>query len=380
MFVKKIFALICIAVIFSLNITFAAETKNSENASSADTVSLYKNAVNSMVYIETQEGLGSGVIVKADGTLITCFHVIANADYIIVKLNDGSMYNVNGFRYINPVTDVAILTIDSTRRFKPIKIDKNYKMEIGEKIYTISNPQGKQFTFSDGMISQYSKDNIQFTAPISTGSSGGALLNKNGYLLGIITSLMKEAQNVNFALPNEYYISKIENSAIINHDNLKWTDFLVANANEEQVKLYTQYAFNKDQIGIIYKYLKPFGKRYDVPEEYYSMFGFFALYACIYNGNDEYLNDSLYWYEKSYKINPKDEATLFALPMLYIISGNSKNNNIRNIMVKLNKYYPNSYNKYVELSKKSKKCNNNSNCQVEVILDYLEHLTNVTSK
>lgn len=165
------------------------------------------------MYIQTQDSSGSGVILKEDGTFLTCFHVIANADYIIVKLEDGSMYSVNGFKYINPLSDVAILTLDTTRKFKPIKINPNNKLKIGEKVYAISNPQGLQFVFSDGMINQYTKDYIQFSAPISPGSSGGALLNSNGNLLGIITSQynLSDAQNMNFALPNEYYISKINN-------------------------------------------------------------------------------------------------------------------------------------------------------------------------
>ena len=115
-----------------------------------------------MVYITTQNSLGSGVIVQEDGTFITCFHVIENADHITIKTHDGRTFKVNGFKYINPTEDIAILTIDAEyTKFKPIDI--NYSgLQVGEKVYTISNPQGLEFTFSDGMINQYKKNTYNF--------------------------------------------------------------------------------------------------------------------------------------------------------------------------------------------------------------------------
>lgn len=120
-------------------------------------------------------------------------------------------------------------------------------LRVGEKVYSISNPKGLQFVFSDGMINQYNKDYIQFSAPISSGSSGGALLDNQGYLLGIITSQMNPSvyQNINFALPNKYFLSKINNNVIANYKNLNWTKFIIDNADKEQFKIYTNYAFNK---------------------------------------------------------------------------------------------------------------------------------------
>ncbi len=88
------------------------EIITSENKQNSAT-NIYNEHVNSMVYITTQNSLGSGVIVQEDGTFITCFHVIKNADYITIKTHDGRTFKVNGFKYINPTEDVAILTIDA---------------------------------------------------------------------------------------------------------------------------------------------------------------------------------------------------------------------------------------------------------------------------
>lgn len=151
--------------IFLQNNALAKNSVFNKNSAS----SIYKNNVVSILYIETQDSSGSGVILKEDGTFVTCFHVIANADYIMAKLEDGSIYYVNGFRYINPLSDVAILTLDTKREFIPITINPVNNLNVGEKIYAISNPQGLQFVFSDGIINQYTKDYIQFSAPISSG-------------------------------------------------------------------------------------------------------------------------------------------------------------------------------------------------------------------
>ncbi len=232
-----------IYVFVSILIGFSVNICRAENNSS----SLYYSNVDSILLVETQNNSGSGVILKDDGTFVTCFHVISDADYIKVTTKNGSKYYVNGFRYINPLTDIAVLKINSENKFKPVQYNLYDNLRVGEKVYSISNPKGLQFVFSDGMINQYNKDYIQFSAPISSGSSGGALLDNQGYLLGIITSQMNPSvyQNINFALPNKYFLSKINNNVIANYKNLNWTKFIIDNADKEQFKIYTNYAFNK---------------------------------------------------------------------------------------------------------------------------------------
>ena len=284
--------------------------KNNEYAAT----DIYQNNVPSILYIQTQDSSGSGVILKEDGTFLTCFHVIANADYIIVKLEDGSMYSVNGFKYINPLSDVAILTLDTTRKFKPIKINPNNKLKIGEKVYAISNPQGLQFVFSDGMINQYTKDYIQFSAPISPGSSGGALLNSNGNLLGIITSQynLSDAQNMNFALPNEYYISKINNKKIVNEENINWVDFLSKNVSNDEFSIITDYALNNNNTVMWYKYLRttflPIQNQIPIP--IYPVLGYVALFTGYYE-------DAIIWYNLAYENDYNKKIDSFGLMLAY---------------------------------------------------------------
>lgn len=338
---------------------------------------LYKQNVDSIFYIETQNSSGSGVIVKPDGTFVTCFHVIANADYITVKMNDGSFYNVNGFRYINPLEDIAILTLDTKRIFKPIKIESLNHLEIGEKIYTISNPQGMQFVFSDGMLNQYNEDYIQFSAPISPGSSGGALLNKYGELIGIIDAYIKleGSQNMNLAVPNKYWKYKSDNAKIVNKNNLKWIDFVIQNASEDQYKLYSDYMFLKlDEADFVsfYKYLKKLAQYYDktIPVDLYVVFGYYAFLAGEFQ-------DAIKWYELSYKNQEYEEASLFSLCILYGILDQQESFEKNAIL--LYQKYSNSFNKLESFVKSSLECNKfDETCVVSVGLEMIGYIAELS--
>lgn len=301
---------------------------------------IYNQHVNSMVYVKTNDSVGSGVIVKDDGTFITCFHVIENADFITIKTHDGRTFKVNGFKYINPTEDIAILTIDAPyNKFKPIDI--NYKtLQIGEKVYTISNPQGLEFTFSDGIINQYKNEYIQFSAPISPGSSGGALLNENGQLIGIITSYLGKAQNINFALPNYYYVSKINNLTIKNTYNQNWTKFLLSQTGNNQFKINTDYKnIEKENFETYYNGIKYYVDLPNYPPHLYAVAGYLAFYAYFETLKRPILNDAIKWYELSIIHNQNVEISLFALAMLYAVSDNEKFNICLNNLYKL---YPKS--------------------------------------
>ena len=338
---------------------------------------LYKQNVDAILYIETQDSSGSGVIVQPDGTFVTCFHVIANADYITVKMNDGSYYNVNGFRYINPLEDIAILTLDTKRKFKPIKIEPLNYLEIGEKIYTISNPQGMQFVFSDGMLNQYNEDYIQFSAPISPGSSGGALLNKRGELIGIVDAYIKleGSQNMNLAVPNKYWKYKLGNEKIVNINNLKWIDFVIQNVSEDQYKLYTDYMFLKlDEADFVtfYKYLKTLAQYYEdtIPTDLYAMFGYFALCAGEFQ-------DAIKWYELSYKNNQNEEASIFSLCILYGLF--EQQDSYEKYGILLYQKYPKSFNKLESFMKSSLKCNKfDEICFASVALEMIVYIAEIS--
>lgn len=320
---------------------------------------IYAQNIDSMVYIETDIAQGSGVIIGKDGSFVTCFHVIADADWIKVTLNNGTTYNVKGFKYINPLEDIAILTLDTTDRFKPIKISKSMS-KIGEKIFTISNPRGIHFAFSDGMINHISKDNIQFSAPISTGSSGGALLNEKGELTGIITSYITEAQNINLAIPNEYFKTKINNEAIINWygDSTGFSTFIANNADMQQFKIYTEYAINSSNLEQLYTLMKLLIKRADFPTDAYAMVAYLALL------NDDYEN-AILWSKNSIIENKNVEGCCVLLYLIAIFIGEDKAIIKADSMLK--RFYPYSWSKLNKFVYDTYECNYDKECVLKIL-------------
>lgn len=276
---------------------------------------IYEQKVNSVLFIETQNGTGSGIILKEDGTFVTCFHVIDNADFINAKTKDGKTYKVNGYKYLNPNTDVAILTISSKNKFIPITM--NDKINIGDVIYTIANPKKLQFVFSDGMINQFSKEKIQFSAPTSPGSSGGALLNENGELIGMITSQYNpsKAQNINFALPNSYFAPYIDKKKKSNTKNMNWTDFVVSTLKENDLKEFMNYAAATENRTMIYKYMKGLVKTEDMDSDDYALYGSLAVLSYIDNsGSDKSLiDDAQKWFALSINSNKNIELSSYGL-------------------------------------------------------------------
>lgn len=346
---------------------------------------VYDNAVKSAVYIETKDkngellGTGSGVVVLDDGTIVTCFHVVANADVIEVKFNDGSTYKVNGFRYINPLEDIAVLTLATTQNFTPIKINNINDTKIGEKIYALANPQGFQFTFTDGMINQQKDSLILFSAPASPGSSGGALLNEQGDLVGIIASswVEQDTQNINFAIQNKVFVSKLQNYPIKNLSNLGWTDFLVSKADSKQLKIYASNAMYQENYALAYKALLPFTKRVDFPKDKYALMGLTAIYAGFLSdiaNVDQYCKEAIEWFEKSLDAGYNIETSAYALaaltpPMI-------KEESLRTKLIKKgvttlynNNNYTESQNKIKDLGNAVEKCKGEFDCLIPEMIN-----------
>lgn len=285
---------------------------------------LYEEKVQSVLFLETQSGTGSGIVLKEDGTFVTCFHVISNADYINAKTKDGKTYKVNGYKYLNPQNDIAILTVNSKTKFKPITLNSNVK--IGDIVYTIANPRRLQFVFSDGMINQFSKEKIQFSAPTSPGSSGGALLNEAGELVGMITSQYNPsvAQNINFAVPNSYFAPYVDKKKKTNSKGLNWSEFVASSLNKKELTEFIDYASANKDYSMFYKYIR--GKDEEVMSDSYALYGAFAILAYMdNNGTGEHLlNDASKWFALSILSNKNIEVSAYGLMYSMLLNGEFK--------------------------------------------------------
>lgn len=174
----------------------------------------------------TSEGLGSGVIMNPQGYLLTNMHVIAQADQIVVALQDGRIFSAELIGS-DLITDLAVLKIDAQDPLPVIPQDDHLHTRVGDVVLAIGNPYNVGQTVTQGIISATGRsgmsasgrqDFIQTDAAINRGNSGGALVDSLGELVGINTASYHLGENsetygISFAIP--YPLAKrIMNSLI----------------------------------------------------------------------------------------------------------------------------------------------------------------------
>ena len=162
----------------------------------------------SVVTIKTDVGEGSGVVIRDDGVIVTNHHVLEGASDAVVYLSSGDEYEDAQFIYSDPKKDILILKIGGFD-LDVATLGNSNQLVIGESIFAIGSPQGYEGTVSRGIVTSIrSMDEghklIQMDAAISPGSSGGGVFNKDGELIGISVGYIKNAQNINFAIPINY--------------------------------------------------------------------------------------------------------------------------------------------------------------------------------
>lgn len=152
---------------------------------------------------------GSGIFI-GNGTILTNAHVVKGMVRGVVIAGGQQKKNlINMVVYFNSEnTDLAVLhsvEAESVKKTIP-SLAKPNDLKIGETVYVLSNPEGLAGTISQGIISSgvrriNNMDLLQITAPISEGSSGGAVLNSRGEVIGLATASLQSGQNLNFAVP-----------------------------------------------------------------------------------------------------------------------------------------------------------------------------------
>lgn len=159
------------------------------------------------------QGLGSGVIVSDKGYIITNYHVIAQADQIIVALQDGRVAAAQMVG-TDRKTDIAILRVEG-ENLPVIPLNPQYDPKVGDVVLAIGNPYNLGQTTTFGIISATGRSSIsangyqafiQTDAAINEGNSGGALVNSRGELVGINTASFQQATEletygISFAIP-----------------------------------------------------------------------------------------------------------------------------------------------------------------------------------
>jgi S1-C subfamily serine protease len=161
------------------------------------------------------QGTGSGVIIDAAGVVVTNFHVVKNAEKLIVTLFDGTDYQAE-IVGLDPENDLAVIRFDAPDYLPAtIPLGSSEDLYVGQKVIALGNPFGLQRTLTTGVISGLKrpvqtqegfiiKDLVQTDAAINPGNSGGPLLNSRGELIGINTMIISPSGGsigIGFAIP-----------------------------------------------------------------------------------------------------------------------------------------------------------------------------------
>ena len=155
--------------------------------------------------------LGSGFIIDEKGIVITNNHVIQDAEDIIVRVNGDKEFKAEVIG-ADPLSDIAVLKLDSNEKFIPVKFGNSDKARIGDWVIAIGNPFGFGGTVTSGIISARNRslgltryeDYIQTDASINSGNSGGPLFDLNGDVIGINTAILGRSGSIGigFAIPS----------------------------------------------------------------------------------------------------------------------------------------------------------------------------------
>ena len=235
-------------VLFLAVIATAAHKARAETAGQPSrpetTSSIAERALKSVVLVVTRDSdgyplaIGSGFVVK-DGIVATCHHLVDGAHSGFVKsVGKSGQSAIKGLVASDAYRDLILLKVPELKA-SPLPLAQGVEPTVGEEIYVAGNPLGLEGTFSEGIISGIRKVEdeslIQLTAPVSSGSSGSAVLNRQGEVIGVAAAVVKGGQNLNFAVPAFHLARLIERA----HDVEPLSK--IAEAKEDRESLLQQH-------------------------------------------------------------------------------------------------------------------------------------------
>ena len=186
--------------------------------------------------------LGSGFIIDAKGIVVTNNHVIQGAEDIMVTVNGEKEYEAKIIG-ADPLSDLAVLEIQSKDKFVPVKFGDSDKARIGDWVIAIGNPYGFGGTVTAGIISARNRsiglsryeDYIQTDASINQGNSGGPLFDMNGDVIGINTAILGQSGSIGigFAIPSNSAKKVINQLIEFGETKRGWLGVRIQNVTKE---------------------------------------------------------------------------------------------------------------------------------------------------
>jgi serine protease Do len=194
------------------------------------------------------KGLGSGMIIDAQGHILTNHHVAGGATKIEVQLSNGDRYSAK-LVGTDPKTDLAVIQISTKKSLPSVTFADSDKVEVGQWVVAIGAPRGLDKTVTQGIISAKHRrgitdpssyqDFLQTDAPINPGNSGGPLLNLQGEVIGVNAAIISESggfEGIGFTIPSNMaqHVAK----ALIAHGKVErgWLGLGIRDLTPDQAK------------------------------------------------------------------------------------------------------------------------------------------------
>ncbi|MBD3160942.1 MAG: trypsin-like serine protease [Candidatus Eisenbacteria bacterium] len=180
---------------------------------------------------KSASNVGSGLIIRADGKIVTNAHLVRDAGRIRVGLHDGRVFNGRVLER-DRRNDLALITIDAEAL--PIApLGWSFDLRVGQLVIAIGNPLGLRWTATAGVISALGRsqrtgtgrvlqDLIQTDVPINPGNSGGPLVDSHGMVVGINTAALSQVQEVGFAIPIQAVSNLVEDVLVHGRKPNSW--------------------------------------------------------------------------------------------------------------------------------------------------------------
>lgn len=180
-------------------------------------VSTLSEAIQSSVTVKSDDSHGSGFFVSSEGHIVTNYHVISQKEKINIILNDQSEYEAKVIR-VSKIHDLALLKIDK-QETTSFKISYSKKIPLASDIFAVGTPKAEDLsqTVSKGIVSGFRETDqgselIQIDASINSGNSGGAIINKEGLVLGVVSSKIFGfgVEGIAFGIPSYEIIDRLK--------------------------------------------------------------------------------------------------------------------------------------------------------------------------
>jgi S1-C subfamily serine protease len=202
-----------------------AQAQQQQRNTPPEAATAYRTILPSLVTVTTEEppsgraagevALGSGVVISADGSVLTALHVVQGGGRIHVRFADGTEASAR-IAHSQPATDVAVLAVDKLPQIV-VPAVLGGGAQVGDEVFPVGNPLGLEDSLSAGVISAVGRSVraadgrvlrglIQFDAAVNPGNSGGPLLNRSGQVIGVVTGLANPSKQayfvgIGFAVP-----------------------------------------------------------------------------------------------------------------------------------------------------------------------------------